>query len=78
MIADLFPPDARPTANGQFASGMYIGGGLASVSMDIATSIGWRSTCFVCAIFGGAMAVVLFTTMKEPTRMNAPVKKAAG
>jgi len=78
MIADLFPPEMRPTANGQFASGMYIGGGLASVSMDIATGIGWRSTCFVCSIFGGATAVILFATMKEPTRMNAPVKKASG
>lgn len=78
MIADLFPPESRPTANGQFASGMYIGGGLASVSLDLATGIGWRSTCYVCAIFGGACACILFGTMKEPTRMNAPVKKAAG
>ena len=78
MIADLFPPEMRPTANGQFASGMYIGGGLASVSMDIATGIGWRSTCFVCSIFGGACAVLLFVSMKEPTRMNQAVKKASG
>ena len=26
MIADLYEPDKRPAANGNFASGMYIGG----------------------------------------------------
>merc|ERR1711998_245845 len=78
MIADLFEADKRPTANGNFASGMYIGGALASASMNIDTAIGWRATCYLCAIFGGASAVILYSTFKEPARMSTPVKKAAG
>jgi MFS family permease len=40
MIPDLFPPEKRPTANGIFASAVYIGGGMASLSEAIAEDIG--------------------------------------
>ena len=38
MIADLFPPEARAKANGIFTAGLYLGGGLASVSESLAES----------------------------------------
>jgi MFS family permease len=73
-IADLFPPEKRPTANGTFATAVYVGGGMASLSMVIAEKIGWRAMFFLCAIIGGCIAILMFMTCTEPTRHGA--KKA--
>lgn len=70
-IADLFPPEQRPTANGIFASGVYIGGGIASVSEAIAEALGWRLTMYLCALCGGAVSVIMYLTATEPKRQSA-------
>lgn len=75
MIADLFPPEKRATGNGMFASGVYIGGGLASVSESIAESLGWRETCYLCAVIGAGVSTILFVTVKEPARQKAATDK---
>ena len=67
-IADLFPPRAAPKANGIFASGVYIGGALASISEKAGEEIGWRWTMYMCAIIGGSVAVIMFLSVSEPTR----------
>ena len=36
-----FPPERRATANALFSSGIYIGGGLASLSVMIVGNLGW-------------------------------------
>lgn len=75
MIADLFPAEKRATGNGIFASGVYIGGGLASVSESIAESIGWRETMYLCAIIGAGVATILFVTVGEPARQKTVSKE---
>eukprot|EP00617_Octactis_speculum_P003084 CAMPEP_0185776024 /NCGR_PEP_ID=MMETSP1174-20130828/84137_1 /TAXON_ID=35687 /ORGANISM="Dictyocha speculum, Strain CCMP1381" /LENGTH=465 /DNA_ID=CAMNT_0028463793 /DNA_START=19 /DNA_END=1416 /DNA_ORIENTATION=- len=71
MIADLFPPAQRATGNGIFASGVYIGGGLASISESIAESLGWRETMYMCAVVGAGVSTILFATVREPARQRA-------
>uniref|UniRef100_A0A7S2WU90 Major facilitator superfamily (MFS) profile domain-containing protein n=1 Tax=Rhizochromulina marina TaxID=1034831 RepID=A0A7S2WU90_9STRA len=70
MIADLFPPEKRPQANGIFASGVYVGGGLASISESLAEEMGWRYTCYLTAAVGGLLCTLLLCTMSEPPRQN--------
>mmetsp|Transcript_41707 Transcript_41707/g.53799 ORF Transcript_41707/g.53799 Transcript_41707/m.53799 type:complete len:479 (-) Transcript_41707:499-1935(-) len=74
-IADLFPPEKRPTANGTFATAVYIGGGTASLSMVIAEQIGWRFMMFLCAIIGGAIAILMLMTCSEPVRQGLAKKE---
>lgn len=78
MIADMYPPEKRAQANGIFASGVYIGGGMASISMSIALGIGWRNTCYLTAVIGAGLATALFVTYREPTRQMKEAKRAAG
>ena len=79
MISDLFIPDHRPMANGLFATGCYIGGGMASLSETIAESIGWRMMVFICAAVGAGVATVMMLTMFEPLRQGTKeTKDAAG
>lgn len=70
LIADYFPADRRAEANGIYAFGVYVGGGLSSMSIAMAESVGWRGTCFVITCFGALLAVMVFVTMKEPERKN--------
>ena len=41
LISDLFHKDYRTTANSIFNSGIYFGGGLASMSQALIQAIGW-------------------------------------
>ena len=43
LIADYFPEDKRAEANGLFACGVYIGGGVASLCLQMAESWGWAA-----------------------------------
>ena len=80
MLADLFAPAERARANAIFAAGVYVGGGLASVSELIAEGMGWRETCYLVAIIGAGLSVALALTTKEPARVEKQEgpKKAAG
>ncbi len=71
LISDVFPPLQSAKANGAFASGVYIGGGLASISEKAGEEIGWRWTMWICAIVGGSIAVLLLVTIPEPLRKGS-------
>mmetsp|Transcript_11003 Transcript_11003/g.25795 ORF Transcript_11003/g.25795 Transcript_11003/m.25795 type:complete len:517 (+) Transcript_11003:648-2198(+) len=77
MISDLFPPEKRPAANGMFASAVYIGGGLASLSMLGGQAIGWRAMMLVTALFGVLAAGALIFTTNEPYRQQKVSAAAA-
>uniref|UniRef100_A0A7S2Y1D3 Major facilitator superfamily (MFS) profile domain-containing protein n=1 Tax=Fibrocapsa japonica TaxID=94617 RepID=A0A7S2Y1D3_9STRA len=72
LIADYFPKERLATANGIFAWGVYLGGGLSSLSITMAESIGWRSTTFLVAMVGFVLAAVFVLTVQEPTRHDVP------
>eukprot|EP00640_Fibrocapsa_japonica_P001860 CAMPEP_0113940958 /NCGR_PEP_ID=MMETSP1339-20121228/6974_1 /TAXON_ID=94617 /ORGANISM="Fibrocapsa japonica" /LENGTH=453 /DNA_ID=CAMNT_0000944957 /DNA_START=10 /DNA_END=1371 /DNA_ORIENTATION=+ /assembly_acc=CAM_ASM_000762 len=68
IIADYFQKENLATANGIFAWGVYLGGGLSSLSIVMADSLGWKVTCVVVALIGLFLAVVVMSTIKEPPR----------
>jgi len=59
LIADLFAVERRASANGIFSLGVYVGGGLSSLSLILSKSLGWRETSFVigtCSLLVGLLA----------------------
>lgn len=71
LIADYFPEEQRAQANGLFACGVYLGGGLASLCISMASALGWRATCFSIAIVGFALAALEGFSVTEPPRTIA-------
>jgi len=73
LIADVFSPNARALANGVFSWGVYFGYGLAYViginltSADV-LGYGWRASYVIPAIPGFLIAVLLFISVKEPSK----------
>ncbi|EGB09314.1 hypothetical protein AURANDRAFT_63392 [Aureococcus anophagefferens] len=74
LIADYFPEAQRAQANGLFACG--VGGGLASLCISMATSLGWRDACFLIAALGFGLAALEGLGVAEPGRGAA--KPAGG
>ena len=68
LIADYFPADYRTTANAVYSLGIYIGGGLSSLSLIMITSVGWRWTFIIVSLIGIASGVILLIFVREPKR----------
>jgi MFS family permease len=77
MIADYFPVEQRATANGMYAWGVYVGGGLSSLSIIMAEHEGWRGTCFTIASIGLVLSAVFVLSVREPPRASAEEKGGA-
>jgi MFS family permease len=52
LIRDLVSKERAALANSLYGSGVYLGGGLSSLSILLDGRIGWRGTCEVIAGFG--------------------------
>jgi len=73
MISDLYPAEQRATAMGIYASGINIGvliGFLVGGWID--QIYGWRMAFFVVGIPGIILGLLMFFTVKEPARTQAP------
>lgn len=70
LIADFFPVESRATANGIYSFGVYVGGGLSSLSIVMAKGLGWVTTTYVAGFIGLGVAVVMFFTVTEPERTS--------
>ena len=68
LISDYFPKEMLGTANGIFSFGVYVGGGLSSLSIVLNSYVGWRVTTYVCAGIGGAIAIIFLCVVREPVR----------
>ena len=68
LIASYFPPETRGTANGIYAFGVYVGGGLSSLSIIMSHGVGWRWTSYAVGILGAVVTLLLLLTVKEPER----------
>ena len=66
LIADIFPQRLVGSINGIFSSGIYLGGGLASLSILLDNQVGWRSTMLTIGVIGIAIAGVLVLVVKDP------------
>lgn len=68
LIADLFSQEYRATANGIFSFGVYLGGGLSSLSILMAQKIGWEKSTFVAGGVGMGVSVLILLFVREPPR----------
>ncbi len=50
-----------------YACGIYIGGGLASLSIVIARAFGWRAACVIVGCIGIGLGFLFAATVKEPS-----------
>ena len=73
MISDLYPPEKRATAMGIYAAGINVGvllGFLVGGWVD--EWYGWRMAFFVVGLPGILLGLLMFFTVQEPTRAQAP------
>jgi len=71
LIADLFPQRLVGSINGIFSSGIYLGGGLASLSILLDNQVGWRSTMLGIGVIGIVLAGVLLLVVRDPLHVTA-------
>ncbi len=68
IISDYFPPNWRTRANSIYSLGIYVGGGLSSLSILIITAVGWRWMFRIIGIVGLGSAVLTILFVREPKR----------
>ncbi len=69
MISDYFPPEKRATALAIYSTGIYIGILLGFVVGGIIAKLyGWRIAFYALGIPGILLAVILYFTVREPTK----------
>ena len=72
ILSAVFPPEQLGLATGVYAAGLYIGAGLASMSLLLGQSIGWRETTLLVA-FVGLLSALLVVLTDEPNSGAATV-----
>ena len=65
LIADLFPKRLVGSINGIFSSGIYLGGGLASLSILLDNQVGWRATMLSIGLIGIVIAGVCVAVVRD-------------
>jgi MFS family permease len=66
LLADTFPAASISTANSMYASAVFFGGGLASLSALLLASFGWRGACVAVGSISLLAAALTFATVKDP------------
>mmetsp|Transcript_14925 Transcript_14925/g.35177 ORF Transcript_14925/g.35177 Transcript_14925/m.35177 type:complete len:318 (+) Transcript_14925:807-1760(+) len=81
LLADTFSPFQRSTVNSLYSSGVYLGGGLASISALLVAKAGWRVTCVVVGVLALCASANMMITSADPrilpTETNNRPKGAA-
>lgn len=54
-----------------FAFGVYVGGGLSSLSIALAKVVGWRGSAYTVAGYGLLLSLLVRFTVREPVRTPA-------
>jgi len=69
MVSDIFPAERRGFAMGMVYIGNSLGTLVASLAGGlIAAEYGWRAAFFIAGVPGALLALLLFTTVREPAR----------
>eukprot|EP00960_Hanusia_phi_P040052 754214-Hanusia_phi.AAC.1 len=66
IIASSFPESQIATANSVFASAVYIGGAMASLSILVDQQVGWRMTCLASGALGCLIAAAGTLFLRDP------------
>ena len=77
LISATFPPHRRATANAIYSSGIYLGGALASLSVVLSRTLGWRATGFLVAASVIPPALLLMVALRESRQSASPRDVAA-
>lgn len=79
IVSDCFPAERRPMALSVFAIGAPIGAWLAAdVAGAVAQVYGWRGAFLALGIPGVVLGVLVFLTIREPTRGRLDAAASAG
>eukprot|EP01038_Epipyxis_sp_PR26KG_P008728 gene8728-11793_t len=71
LVADLFPKNMVGSVNGVLSSGIYLGGGLASLSIILDGQLGWRKTMMFTGGVGLLAALLSYLTIPEPRKSKS-------
>ena len=66
LLADIFPKKMLGGINGIFSSGIYLGGALASLSIILDESVGWRRTLVLIGGVGTFVSAFCLILIPEP------------
>lgn len=66
LLADATPPARRGTVNSVYTTGVYIGGGLAALSIILDRALGWRGAEWAVAGVGGVTAIACAALLEDP------------
>lgn len=66
LIATIFKGENMATANSVYASGIYVGGALASLSILLNSQLGWRETNFVVGGAGVVLVAAAALLLRDP------------
>jgi len=79
MISDLYPPEQRSTAMGFYTLGISAGIMLAYIAGGwVVENIGWREAFLIVGIPGVVLAIIVRTTVAEPTRGMSENRQDSG
>lgn len=68
LIADYFPPERRTFANSLGTAGIYAGEGVASLSIGLIASYGWRVSYDISGAVGITFGLIVILAVYEPVR----------
>ena len=67
LISDYFPPERRSTALAIYGWGIFVGTGFGFILGGMALQAwGWRSAFYIAGLAGLPVALLIFTTVREP------------
>ena len=73
LLSDKCGGDHRSEANGIYVLGVYLGTGVASMSLAMASLVGWRSVCHIVALCRLIPALVTLCAVTERAHAAPPV-----
>lgn len=76
-LGRIVPPQNRATVNGAYSSAVYLGGGLAALSVLIDGQIGWRGLSYLAGGVGVFLAVLTYVVLPPLPPAGAETKAVA-
>lgn len=68
LVTGYFDAASQGSATSILSSGVCLGAGVASWTVPLAESFGWRMVCKLVGLLGLAVSVITFATVREPAR----------
>jgi predicted MFS family arabinose efflux permease len=75
-LGRIVPPQNRATVNGAYSSAVYLGGGIAALSVLIDGQIGWRGLSYLAGGVGIALALLTYTVLPPLPPAEVETSKA--